>query len=141
MKRPVIAARAAARESKARWWLRLDGYWAQLSAFLADAVTDLERAHPEAYVELSPQFGEARSRRGGGLASRVANGEIDLQYNRARYYDWNTGRWISQDPIGFDAGDGNLYRYVKNGPVFATDPTGEVPAVPTKASTFPWLAG
>jgi RHS repeat-associated protein len=26
------------------------------------------------------------------------------------------GRWISQDPIGFEAGDANLYRYVGNGP-------------------------
>ncbi len=24
------------------------------------------------------------------------------------------GRWISQDPIGFEAGDANLYRYVGN---------------------------
>ena len=36
--------------------------------------------------------------------------ETGLQYNRARYYDATTGRWISQDPMGFDAGDSNLYR-------------------------------
>ena len=29
--------------------------------------------------------------------------ETGLQYNRARYYDSATGRWISQDPLGFDA--------------------------------------
>jgi RHS repeat-associated protein len=40
--------------------------------------------------------------------------ETGLQYNRARYYDAATGRWISQDPMGFDAGDSNLYRYVNN---------------------------
>ncbi|MCO8123236.1 hypothetical protein NHH03_15920 [Stieleria sp. TO1_6] len=36
---------------------------------------------------------------------------------------------ISQDPIGFAAGDANLYRYVGNGPTNATDPSGleEVP--------------
>lgn len=28
------------------------------------------------------------------------------------------------DPLGFDAGDSNLYRYVNNGPTFATDPSG-----------------
>jgi hypothetical protein len=28
------------------------------------------------------------------------------------------------DPLGFDAGDSNLYRYVNNRPVIATDPTG-----------------
>jgi RHS repeat-associated protein len=56
--------------------------------------------------------------------SREYDVETDLQYNRARYYDANTGRWISQDPLGFDAGDSNLYRYVNNGPASATDPSG-----------------
>jgi RHS repeat-associated protein len=47
-----------------------------------------------------------------------------LQYNRARYYDPTIGRWTSQDPLGFDAGDPNLYRYVRNDPTNATDPSG-----------------
>ncbi len=34
------------------------------------------------------------------------------------------GRWLSQDPIGFAAGDANLYRYVGNGATNATDPSG-----------------
>jgi RHS repeat-associated protein len=34
------------------------------------------------------------------------------------------GRWISQDPIGFEAGDANLYRYVGNGPGNRMDPFG-----------------
>ncbi|MBL8871283.1 MAG: RHS repeat-associated core domain-containing protein [Planctomycetaceae bacterium] len=50
--------------------------------------------------------------------------EIDLQYNRARYYAPQMGRWISKDPLGFDAGDMNLYRYVGNGPTDASDPSG-----------------
>ncbi len=50
--------------------------------------------------------------------------ETDLQYNRARFYDPSTGRWISQDPMGFDAGDSNLYRYVNNAPTDRTDPSG-----------------
>src|SRR5262245_34362192 len=49
--------------------------------------------------------------------------ETGLQYNRARYYDGATGRWISQDPLGFDAGDGNLYRYVHNHPTSNRDPS------------------
>jgi RHS repeat-associated protein len=47
-----------------------------------------------------------------------------LQYNRGRNYDPTIGRWISQDPIGFDAGDANLYRYVHNTPTNAIDPSG-----------------
>jgi len=60
--------------------------------------------------------------------SREYDVELDLQYNRARYYDANTGRWISQDPLGFDAGDSNLYRYVNNGPTGASDPSGLQPS-------------
>jgi RHS repeat-associated protein len=50
--------------------------------------------------------------------------EIDLQYNRARYYDPKMGRWISKDPLGFDAGDMNLYRYVGNQATVIVDPSG-----------------
>lgn len=55
---------------------------------------------------------------------RQLDAETELQYNRARWYDPKMGRWISQDPLGFDAGDTNLYRYVKNGPTYGTDPSG-----------------
>jgi RHS repeat-associated protein len=47
-----------------------------------------------------------------------------LQYNRARYYDPSTGRWTSEDPLAFEAGDSNLYRYLGNGPTDWTDPFG-----------------
>jgi RHS repeat-associated protein len=50
--------------------------------------------------------------------------DTGLQYNRARYYDPKTGRWTSEDPIGFNAGDGNLYRYVGNDTVNNIDPFG-----------------
>jgi RHS repeat-associated protein len=50
--------------------------------------------------------------------------ETGLQYNRARYYDPGSGRWMSQDPLGFDAGDSNLYRYVNNASSSELDPTG-----------------
>jgi len=45
-------------------------------------------------------------------------------YNRARWLDVDLGRFISVDPLGFGAGDVNLYRYVGNGPVSAVDPSG-----------------
>ncbi len=34
------------------------------------------------------------------------------------------GRWTREDPVGFDAGDTNLYRYVGNTVTSFTDPTG-----------------
>ncbi len=45
-------------------------------------------------------------------------------YMRARYYDPNVGRFISEDPIGFEGGDVNLYAYVGNNPVNLVDPNG-----------------
>ena len=43
---------------------------------------------------------------------------------RARYYDSDTGRFISEDPIGFAGGTVNLYEYVRNNPVLYIDPNG-----------------
>lgn len=39
-------------------------------------------------------------------------------------YDPTIGRFVSEDPIAFEGGDVNLYRYVQNGPTDATDPSG-----------------
>ncbi len=55
---------------------------------------------------------------------RMLDVETGLQYNRARWYDPSTGRWQTQDPMGFEAGDSNLYRYVMNQSVNAVDPSG-----------------
>ncbi len=51
--------------------------------------------------------------------------ESGLYFYRARYYDANTGRFLSEDPLRFRAGDQNLYRYVFGDPVNFEDPTGE----------------
>jgi RHS repeat-associated protein len=50
----------------------------------------------------------------------------DLYYYRARYYDPTAGRFFSEDPIGFAAGDTNLYRYVGGNPVNFVDPSGNI---------------
>ena len=55
---------------------------------------------------------------------RFWDAETDLQNNLNRWYDPVIGRWLSEDPIGFEGGDANLHRYCGNGPVHATDPTG-----------------
>ncbi|MFL0098348.1 RHS repeat-associated core domain-containing protein [Tenacibaculum maritimum] len=38
--------------------------------------------------------------------------EIELAYNRFRYYDPDDGRYISKDPIGLASGNPNFYAYV-----------------------------
>ena len=47
-----------------------------------------------------------------------------LYYDHARYYDAAVGRFMSQDPKGFAAGDTNLYRYAGNEVTTLTDPSG-----------------
>jgi len=49
---------------------------------------------------------------------------IGLQYNLNRYYTPTDGRWISQDPLRFEAGEANLYGYVANDPGANKDPLG-----------------
>jgi RHS repeat-associated protein len=55
---------------------------------------------------------------------RERDEETGLQFHRARYYDPATARWLSEDPIGFIAGDINLSRYVANNAPNHVDPTG-----------------
>jgi RHS repeat-associated protein len=59
-----------------------------------------------------------------GYTGREFDEETGLYYYRARYYDASIGRFISEDPMGFGAGDSNLYRYVGNSATNFTDPTG-----------------
>jgi len=67
------------------------------------------------------------------------NGNLTLQHNRHRYYDYYTGRWLTEDPLGIDPsgaeqnlflallqyGDGlSLYHYAASNPLTWSDPNG-----------------
>jgi RHS repeat-associated protein len=49
---------------------------------------------------------------------------IGIYDYRNRMYSSLLGRFLQTDPIGFAAGDNNLYRYVGNNPVKGVDPCG-----------------
>jgi RHS repeat-associated protein len=90
------------------------------------ATTD-HNGSPEYAVYAGP-FGEqhtAQNFRSKPLqyTGRPLDGETGLYYYRARYYDPEIGRFISEDPIGF-AGGINFYAYVGNNPLVYNDPTG-----------------
>jgi uncharacterized protein RhaS with RHS repeats len=54
--------------------------------------------------------------------------KIEPEYDyRNRVYSATLGRFLQTDPIRFEAGDGNLYRYVTNNPAQWRDAEGLAP--------------
>jgi len=53
--------------------------------------------------------------------------ETNLYFYRARYFDPQAGRFLSEDPIGFEGGI-NFYAYTRNSPINFKDPQGWEPA-------------
>jgi RHS repeat-associated protein len=79
-------------------------------------------------------FGQVQSSTGASPNRLKYTGREDdgtgLYYYRARYYDPQIGRFVSEDPIGFASGDMSFYAYVGNNPVNANDPMGLEPYTP-----------
>ena len=57
-------------------------------------------------------------------------------YDHARWYNSGTGRFTSQDPMSFAAGDANLYRYVNNDSADRTDTNGLIDPSQLNPSNF-----
>ncbi|MDP1917095.1 MAG: RHS repeat-associated core domain-containing protein [Myxococcales bacterium] len=60
-----------------------------------------------------------------GFAGGLVDLDTGLTRFGARDYDPATGRWMSQDPIGFEGKTANLFEYVSNAPAHRIDPSGE----------------
>jgi hypothetical protein len=59
------------------------------------------------------------------LLTSEINFFIIREWNINRWYDFNIGRWVSEYPIGFEAADGNFYRYTRNIPITFVDQFGK----------------
>ena len=61
---------------------------------------------------------------------------MGINYYRARYYNPTTGRFLSEDPLGFRAGP-NFYAYAGDDPIDFKDPFG-LDKNPPKKPQFCW---
>ncbi len=76
----------------------------------------------DSYDSFGNSTGSGRTRY--GYTGRERDPDTGLLHYRARWYDPQVGRFISEDPVGLAGGDINTYSYVSNSPVDHTDPTG-----------------
>ena len=79
------------------------------------------------YSAFGTQLGESNPTNGDRLVGfarleRDTVTGLNLAVNRVQ--NPGTGRWTSQDPMGFGGGDTELYGFVGNDPVDSADPTG-----------------
>lgn len=58
------------------------------------------------------------------FTGREWDSETGLYHYRARAYSPTLGRFLQADPIDFDGGDANIYRYCANSPINLNDPFG-----------------
>ncbi|MGL4941572.1 MAG: RHS repeat-associated core domain-containing protein, partial [Thermoguttaceae bacterium] len=58
---------------------------------------------------------------GFAYTGKLTDAKTGLQWNVNRWYDASVGKWVSDDPLGFDAKDANINRYVKNMPLGYVD--------------------
>jgi len=58
------------------------------------------------------------------FTGREFDSETGLYFLRNRYYDSQSGRFLNEDPLGFEGDDVNFYAYVQNSPVSLVDPFG-----------------
>lgn len=66
--------------------------------------------------------------------AREFDAETNLYYNRARYLDQSTGRFLSEDPVRY-LGGLNFYAYAENNPPDLADPRGLSPGCTLIGST------
>jgi len=51
----------------------------------------------------------------------VMEDSSSFYFMRARYYDAQVGKFLSEDPLGFEGGDWNTYSYATNNPIMKID--------------------
>ncbi|QVN21773.1 RHS repeat-associated core domain-containing protein [Burkholderia pyrrocinia] len=95
----------------AMYFYQCDGNGAPVRMHGADGGVVWEaRYAPTGHIECSKTTGINQPLR---LEGQYHDDESGLNYNRYRYFDPSTGRFVSLDPIGLEGGE-NLYRFASN---------------------------
>ncbi|MDZ7616745.1 MAG: RHS repeat-associated core domain-containing protein [Patescibacteria group bacterium] len=113
-------------------------YYHQNSLYSVAALTDVSAAVVERYAYSAygePIFLDAAATPLDPQATLIGNPylftarrfdqENGLYYYRARMYDAELGRFVSRDPIGYEAGSMSLYEYVNASPLSRMDSSGK----------------
>jgi RHS repeat-associated protein len=113
-----------------RLWIQHDANW-NVTALVNGSGTVVERYYYDAFGAATTLDASFAVRSGGssyaweylfqGMRYESLSG---LTAADRRWYSVTVGRWASIDPIRFQAGDSNFYRFVGNTPASATDPSG-----------------
>ncbi len=127
----------------------VDQHWAMrdgggvVSYFLADHLGSVvQTTNASGAVTLSRDYDpygnplSGASQSGYAFTGREWDAETGLVFMRARYYDPKLGRFLSEDPIGFNSGP-NFFEYVADNPTNLTDPFGMQGASPSPCPTPP----
>ncbi len=109
-------------------------YALQDANFNVTAVINTSGAVQEKYTETPFGVTTFRNSAGTAIGSSTKDwvflhqgGQVDIIGDldfRNRVLSPTLGRWLSNDPLGFNAGDVNSYRYIANGPTIGTDAMG-----------------
>ena len=105
-----------------------DANW-NVTALVTLAETVVERYSYDPYGQVTVRDGSGAVIAGSAKdwvflhqgGEQIAAGDYDF---RNRAYSPSLGRWLSNDPIGFEAGDNNWYRYEGSSPGNRVDPEG-----------------
>ncbi len=106
--------------------------------FNATSYTAFGNAVPTSFTVVGPvDFASSY-----GFTGREYDSETGLYYYRARYYDPNVGRFLSEDPIGLNGGI-NEYAYAHNDPIGRIDPAGtdDHPGISSLLDAIQWARG
>ena len=118
----------ATHAQKAVFYPAMDGNGNVMGYYTASTGASVAEFEYGAFGELIRTTGSKAGEFNFRFSTKYQDAETDLLYYGFRYYDSQTGRWLSRDPIGENGGP-NLYGMVFNDPMNYWDYLGMFPII------------